>query len=62
MPKTSAKTDKSQSQKFKEAARAIGCDEDEAAFQERLKQIAKAAPPDERGGKDTLRRKSKKSP
>jgi hypothetical protein len=45
MPKASAKTEKSQSQKFKEAARATGCDEHEAAFEERLRKIAKATPP-----------------
>jgi hypothetical protein len=32
----------SQSQKFVEAARATGCDEDEAAFDDRLRKIAKA--------------------
>jgi hypothetical protein len=34
-----------QSQKFKEAARELGCDEDEAAFEKRLEKIAKAPPP-----------------
>jgi len=45
MPKATIKTAKSQSQKFKDAARATGCDEDEAAFEKRLKKIAKAKPP-----------------
>jgi hypothetical protein len=44
MPKASSKADKRQSQKFKEAARQLGCDEDEAAFEERLRTIAKANP------------------
>lgn len=35
---------KSQSDKFKEAAREIGADEDEARWDERLKKIAKAKP------------------
>jgi hypothetical protein len=36
----------SQSQKFWEAAaRATGCDEDEAAFEKRLRKIAKATTP-----------------
>lgn len=38
-------TKKSQSQKFKDAARATGCDEDEAAFEARLKKIVKPVPP-----------------
>jgi hypothetical protein len=38
-------TTKSQSRKFREAARELGCDEDEAAFEARLKKIAKAQPP-----------------
>jgi hypothetical protein len=42
MPKASAKTEKSQSQKFRDAARATDCDEGEAAFEERLRKIAKA--------------------
>jgi len=35
----------SQPERFKRAAREIGCDEDEAAFEERLRKIAKAVPP-----------------
>jgi len=36
----------SQSQKFREAAaRTTGCDEDEAAFDKRLRQVAKAVTP-----------------
>jgi len=42
MPKTSPKTDKGQSQKFEDAARAIGCDEVEAAFDALLKEIGNA--------------------
>ena len=33
-----------QVERFKEAARMLGCDEDEAAFEERLKWIAQAPP------------------
>jgi hypothetical protein len=40
-----AEKNTSQTAKFKEAARTLGCDEDEAAFEERLKKIAKATPP-----------------
>ena len=35
---------KSQSDKFKEAAREHGVDEDEARWEERLKKVAKASP------------------
>lgn len=35
---------KSQRDKFKEAARELGCDEDEAQFDKKLKRLAKAAP------------------
>jgi hypothetical protein len=36
--------DKSQIDRFREAARQLGCDEDEAAFDEKLKVIAKQKP------------------
>lgn len=36
-----------QIERFKEAARALGCDEDEAAFDEKLKSIARQKPRDE---------------
>lgn len=36
--------DKSQSTKFKEIARELGCDEDEKAFDDKLRKIAKAKP------------------
>lgn len=36
-----ASTDKSQSDKFKEAAREHGADEDETRWEERLKKVAK---------------------
>ena len=42
MPMTGS--DKSQSDKFKQAAREAGCDEDEARWTERLKNVAKAKP------------------
>lgn len=34
-------TDKSQSDKFKDAARELGCDEDEARWEERLRKVAR---------------------
>jgi hypothetical protein len=34
----------SQSDKFKEAAKEHGCDDDEKAWEERLKKVAKAKP------------------
>jgi hypothetical protein len=46
--KASSKDAPSQSQKFKDAARATGCDEDEAAFEERLRKIAKATLSDQK--------------
>jgi hypothetical protein len=39
-----SKLEKSQSDKFKEAARAAECDEDEARWDERLKKVAKGKP------------------
>jgi len=45
MPKQNQTTPKSQSEKFKAAAPATDCDEDEAAFEKRLQKIAKALPP-----------------
>ena len=36
------KDDAAQLDRFKETARQLGCDEDEAAFAEKLKQIVKA--------------------
>ncbi len=44
MPEEQPKAE-SQLEKFKEAARELECDEDEAAFEEKLKRIAKADPP-----------------
>ena len=35
---------KTQADKFKDAAREHGCDEDETRWQERLKKVAKASP------------------
>lgn len=37
-------SEKSQSDKFKEAARELGCDEDEARWDERLRKVAKQKP------------------
>jgi hypothetical protein len=36
--------DKPQADKFKEAARELGCDEDEAAWDERLKKVVRPSP------------------
>jgi len=36
---------RTQSDKFKEAARELGADEDEARWEERLKKVAKQKPP-----------------
>jgi hypothetical protein len=44
-PKSKAHEPENQSEKFKKASRELGCDEDEAAFEERLRKIAKAPPP-----------------
>jgi hypothetical protein len=38
---------KSQSDKFKEAARALECDEDEARWDERLRKVARQRPVEE---------------
>jgi hypothetical protein len=43
----SEKEPKKQIDRFKEAARQLGCDEDEARFDEKLKEIAKHNPKDE---------------
>jgi hypothetical protein len=43
MPKQSPNKD--QVAKFKQAARELGCDEDEASFEARLRKIAKTIPP-----------------
>ena len=53
MPKTKDGTD--QRRRFIEAARELGCDEDEGAFKERLKKLATASPP-----KSVEKRKNKK--
>jgi hypothetical protein len=46
-PKNKPPLAKSQTAKFREATRALGCDEDEAAFEETLGKIAKAKPQQE---------------
>lgn len=42
------KQDKSQLERFKEAAREIGADDDEERFNEKLRKIAKPKPVDEK--------------
>ena len=46
-----------QSRRFAETARSLGCDEDEAAFDEKLKVIARQKPKDELKPAKTTRRK-----
>ena len=50
---------KNQSAKFKDAARELGCDEDEAVFDERLRKIAKATPPPPKTAKPKKRTPAK---
>jgi hypothetical protein len=38
---------KEQPDKFRDAARRLGCDEDEARFEENVRRVAKATPPPE---------------
>ena len=45
---TTRNLDKSQSDKFKDAARALECDDDEARWDDRLKKVAKAKPKPEK--------------
>jgi hypothetical protein len=53
--------EKTQKQLFIEKARELGCDEDEAAFKERLRKIAKAVPePKKTGNKQETSRPKKK--
>lgn len=42
---------KSQSDRFKEAARSLECDDDEALFDAKLKKVAKAPKPSDKDGK-----------
>ena len=42
--KATSDANQSQSDKFRAAARLIGCDEDEARWTERLKKVVKAKP------------------
>ena len=44
MTEASAAKAKSQSDKFKEAARELSCDKDEAGWDERLRKVAKQKP------------------
>ena len=47
MSKKNAASSESQSDKFKEAARELGCDEDEARWDERLRKVAVQKPKDD---------------
>lgn len=46
---TTKRPDKDQKQRFIDKARELEADEDEVAFRERLKRIAKASPPKPKG-------------
>ena len=48
MPKANSKDLRSQSQKFIDKARELGCDEDEKAFDDKLRRIAKQKPKEEK--------------
>ncbi len=43
--------DKTQSDKFKDTARELECDEDEARWEDRLKKVAKEKPEEDDAGK-----------
>lgn len=45
--------DKTQLDKFKEAARELECDDDEKRFKERLGKLAKAKPSPDKAGHDS---------
>jgi hypothetical protein len=47
MTSSTKRRDESQADKFKQAAKNIGADEDEARWEERLKKVAKQKPKDE---------------
>jgi hypothetical protein len=62
MPKTPKPDDKPQSERFIETARELGCDEDEAAFEEKLRRIATAKlPRNPKPPYDTTKEQSKKA-
>ena len=44
-------TEKSQRERFKEAARELEADDDEAAFNEKLRKLVKQKPDDKKGDK-----------
>ncbi len=58
MPKQNTKSSTSQSESFKKTARELGCDEDEAAFEDQLRRIAQA-PPQPKSEKKKPRLKSR---
>jgi hypothetical protein len=49
----------SESRKFREVARTTGCDEDEAAFEKRLRKIAKAPAPKDASSKGAEPKRTK---
>ena len=52
---TGKAADKAQSRRFIEAARELGCDEDEAAFDEKLRKVGAPKPPDPKAQKPKTR-------
>jgi hypothetical protein len=56
------KDTRSQSERFIETARALECDEDEAAFDEKLKRIAQAKPKPKSAAANERARRSRKLP
>ena len=49
-PKTTSATSSDQLDRFREAARQLECDDDEAAFNAKLKKVAKAKTPEKTKG------------
>ena len=47
-PRTTSTTSSDQLDRFREAARQLECDDDEATFNAKLKKVAKAKPKDEK--------------
>ncbi len=62
MKKPSQTSSNNQGQKFKEAARDLGCDEDEARFAGRLKEIGGYKPPPDVGAVKRPRKPANKKP
>ena len=61
MPRSKPPASPDQSQRFVETASALGCDEDEAAFREKLRVIARHQPKDSPAVPDKRKAKPKRS-